>query len=580
MKRSALLILLLLISMSFVFAQENVTDTAQIKIDKAYDCLDSKISGRCSTIAPQEKIFSLLATGQCREEVIADSLNAECWPSSGCTLKQTAQAILALSHTTTDTAKAEEWLISQNASPEDVEWYLQIESGEETRCVITYDGIDHPIVLKDDKTLSTSAKPCLSLSSGDWWLKVAPGCYNREFQISCDEEFQTNLLFKIKSSAVIHVSDITNSASANGRTYEKINSACFMQGGKCNYEGSLWAALVLNSQGHDVSAFLPYLTTAAEENSDYLPESFLYLLTGQDDYKINLLLKQKSNKYWSESGNKFYDTAVALYSVTDEPLEKINAKNWLLEVQDSEGCWQGNIRDTAFILSSIWPRTIETTMPNCVDSGHYCLSEISCTGNTLSSYKCPGVLKCCDTLAPIQSCPEQNGNICNSNEQCVGGTSPSASDTGVGEVCCVGGTCEVVALETECESYDGTCRTFGCITGEDEVAYSCDFGDSCCMTGAGGGSYWWIWLLLILIILVVLGIVFREKLRPYYYKILSVFKRKPSAPSVRPGPGMPVRRYTPRRILPPSQRAPVPVKKPTPPGELSDVLKRLKEMSK
>jgi len=586
MKKSVLFILLLLFSMSFVIAQENATDV-QAKIDKAYDCLDAKLSGKCSTIAPQEKIFALLATGQCKDEVIADSLNGECWPNSGCNLKQTAQAILALSQTTASTAKAEEWLMSQNASPDDVEWYLQIESSKETRCIITYDGGEHIIILKDDKTLTTGAKPCLSLSSGDWWLKVSPGCYNREYKISCDEDFQTNLLFKIKSSSVIHVSEQTNSASAQGTTTEKIKSACFMQGGECNYEGSLWAALVLDSKGHDVSAFMPYLATSAEENTEFLPESFLYLLTAQDDYRNTLLLKQKSNKFWSETGNKFYDTAIALYSISDEPTEKINSKNWLLEVQDSQGCWQGNIRDTAFILASVWPRAIESTLSDCASSNYYCMSDISCTGNILGSYRCPGVLKCCDTLAPIQSCTEQNGNICNSAQSCVGGLVVSASGTSSGETCCVGGTCGQVALQSECESNNGNCRPFGCEAGEEEVAYTCDFGDTCCMTGGSAErSYWWVWVLLVLIVLTVIGIVFKDKLRPYYYKILSMFKgRGPSAPAYgrpRPpsGPGMPIRRYVPRRILPPSQRAPMPARKPASSGELGDVLKRLKEMSK
>ncbi len=585
MKRSAVFILLLLISMSFIIAQENETDV-QLKIDKAYDCLDSKISGKCSTIAPQEKIFALLATGECKDEVIADSLNGNCWPSSGCTLKQTAQAILALSQTSASTANAETWLMNQNASPEDVEWYLQIESPKETRCVITYDGGDHIIILKEDKTLTTGAKPCLSLSPGDWWLKVAPACYSKEYKISCDENFQTNLLFKRKTSSVIHVSEQTNSASASGTTTEQINSLCFMQGGKCNYEGSLWAALVLKSKGHDVRAFMPYLTTTAGENQEFLPESFLYYLTAQDDYKNTLLLRQKSNKFWSETGNKFYDTAVALYSISDEPTEKINAKNWLLEVQDSQGCWQGNIRDTAFVLASVWPKPIESTLSDCSSSGYYCMSEVSCKGNILSSYRCSGVMKCCDALAPIQSCSEQTGTICNSAQSCVGGVVVSATGTSPGETCCVGGTCEVVSLQSECESYGGECKPFACDSGEEEVVYSCDFGDKCCMPGTSGKSYWWIWVLLVLIILVVLGIVFREKLRPYYYKMLSLFKRKgPGAPAYggpRPpsSPGMPVRRYVPRTILPPAHRAPAPARKPASQGELSDVLKRLKEMSK
>lgn len=584
---TVLLLLSLLLSLSFVLAEENITD-AKTKIEQAYDCLDSKVSGRCGGLAPEEKIFTLLANGQCKEEVIASSLNGECWPNSGCTLKQTAQAILALGQTAQDTARAEEWLISQNTSPPGVEWYLQIESNKETRCTITYDGLDRIVVLKEDRTLTTGAKPCLSLSPGDWWLRVSPTCSGREFKISCDEDFQTNLLFKRKSSSVIHVSDLTRSAPALGTTTEKIKSSCFMQGGECNYEGSLWAALVLDSKGHDISAYMPYLTTTLEENLEYVPESFLYLLTGQDAYRNDLLLKQKSSKFWNEDGNKFYDTAVALYSITDEPVEKIRAKEWLLEVRDSEGCWKGNIRDTAFVLASVWPKTIESTLSDCESSGYYCMSEISCEGNLLGSYRCPGVLKCCDALKPIQPCADQNGDVCNSNQKCVGGLVVTASDTTSGESCCVGGTCDILALEEECVSFGGTCKPFGCEAGEKEATYACDFGYPCCEAGGPvERSYWWIWVLLILIILVVLGIVFRNKLRPYYYKLLSKFKKRrspgTSMAGLRPSavrPGMPARRYTPRKILPPQTRAPIrkpPVKKP---GELGDVLKRLKDMSK
>jgi hypothetical protein len=139
-------------------------------------------------------------------------------------------------------------------------------------------------------------------------------------------------------------------------------------------------------------------------------------------------------------------------------------------------------------------------------------------------------------------------------------------------------------------TYGGRCAPFGCESGEQEAFYECSFGDTCCMPGAAKKSYWWIWLLLILIILVVLGIVFRKRLQPYYFKIVSKFKRGPKGPpaaAARPGPprgppGMPVRRHIPRKVLPPTQRRPATRPRPSPkkPGEMGDVLKRLKEMGK
>ncbi len=571
--------ILLLLSISFIVAQdENITtDTSLTKIDNAYACLKDRVVGKCSSLSLEEKIFSLLAIGECATEVMAESQSVgEYWPKSSPSLKTTAQAILALDKTTIDTTPAENWLLSRTSSPEDVVWYLQIESKEETICTITYRGEDHKVTLYEDKTLSSDAGICLDLTSDEFWLKVAPGCSDEEFEISCDKDFQTSLVFQRKTSSILHVSSQTNPASANGKTTEKIQSSCFMGiDGKCNYEGSLWAALILNYKGYDISDYMPYLLTMVEENLKYLPESFLYILTNQDDYKNELRLRQKAGKYWEETGDKFYDTAIALYSISDDPIEKTNTKTWLLEIPRNDGCFPTNIRNNAFLLASIWPRSVDPTVHSCTDSGYYCGSEISCEGTLLPSYTCTGVYVCCDTRPVIKSCAEQIGDICTSDENCVGGTTTTASDTSSFETCCIGGTCQIPAPLSECENNFGECAPY-CISGEIEAAYECtSLADVCCVTDEEG-SIWWLWLLIILIILVVIGIIFRNKLK-------SFFRKAPT--HIMPGsrPGMPptmVRRPMQRRILPPSQkRAP----KPRPagkPSELSDVLKKLKELGK
>ena len=582
MKKRVLFIVFitLLLSLSFAIAQdENTTDTPDTslnKIDDAYGCLEDKVVGKCDTLSIQDKIFALLAIGECQSEVMADSLSREAWPKSDPKIKTTAQAILALDKTTIDTTTAEAWLLSRTTSPEDVVWYLQIESKEETTCSITYRGSDYKVILGEDKTLSSDAGICLDLTSDEFWLKVAPGCFDEEFEISCDKDFQTSLVFQRKTSSILHVSSQTNPASADGITIEEIKSSCFMAGdGECDYEGSLWAALVLDYKGHDVSDYMPYLLTMAEENQEYLPESFLYLLTAQNDYKNTLLLRQKAGKYWEETGDKYFDTAVALYSVSDDPIEKINTKNWLLEIQGKDGCFPTSVRNNAFLLASIWPRPIDPSTRSCTDSGYYCGSEISCEGNILPDYTCTGVYVCCDTLPVIKSCAEQLGEICTSDEQCVGGTTTDASDTSAFETCCIGGRCEIPAELSECENNFGECASY-CTEGKVEtLEYSCtSFGDVCCVIEEKGASLWWLWLLIILIILTIIGIIFRNKLR-------SLFRRgpKPLAPISRPGmPPAMARRPMQRKILPPQKRpAAKPAKKP---DELSDVLKKLKQMSK
>ena len=318
-------------------------------------------------------------------------------------------------------------------------------------------------------------------------------------------------------------------------------------------------------------------------------------MTGNAEYKNNLLLRQKDNQYWDEANNnRFYDTGVAMFGLSGEVTDseqKANAKRWLLEVQDTgdnPGCWKGNVANTGFILSVVWPKPISASTGSCSGANYYCVSEVTCTGNILPNYFCSVPLKCCDKLPEIKSCAEQGGSICVSGEKCSG-TIAQATLLGIGETCCIGGTCEEEAAQviTDCEKNLGTCEAFICPSGTEEAFYDCKYsGDLCCVaTQAGGGSGWlWIILLLILIVLAVLGIIFRKKLRPFWDKIVAKFKKKPG-----PGPGIPpgqMNRRMPmqRRFIPPNAavRRPAPVQRPpvARPKAMDDVLSRLKEMSK
>ncbi|MCK5149812.1 hypothetical protein KAJ87_02710 [Candidatus Pacearchaeota archaeon] len=585
-----ILIALLILNISFIIAAENATDQKS-KIDKAYDCLELKVKDRCSSLSTEEKVFSLLAIRECKDEVLSDSKYMT-------DSKSTAQAILALNKVGADTSYAEEWLISQNATPSNLEWLLQIESKEATTCTISYSGSSYSDINvgENKKITGGSLGPCLSVYE-EYWLKINPSCYDQEIEILCTDDFSTNLLYKKQGSDTLYVSSVTSHSSAGGTTTEKVNSFCFSSGTSCNYEASLWAALVLDLKEYDVSGYIPYLVAMSDEpeNQKYLPEAFLYPLT--NNFRTELLLKQKSNQWWLESGDKFYDTALALFSFSnEEPTEKTNSINWLLGdgVQDSEGCWQGNIRNTAFLLASIWPTssfTIVDDDPNCEDAGYFCMSQMKCStvgGDILKGYDCFGIVDiCCNKNKELETCSEQGGEICSSGETCTGTTTES-SDAGYGD-CCVGGECKVQVEESECESYDGECRT-SCYSDEEEAEYDCSSGEVCCIekTVSEKKSYLWVWLLLILITLVVLGIIFKDKLRPVWFKIKSKFdkftsKGKKSGPGNPPRgrPGMPTGRMAPRKILPPTQRSSLrrpPMARPK--GEMDDVLKRLKEMGK
>ena len=586
----------LVLIMSGVFAVENET----AKVTNAYDCLEKKIEDKCSSISYEEKIFSLLAVRKCRNELLEDSKDEECFPESGCKVKTTAQAILALDKVGTDTTKAEEWLLKQNKTPTDVIWYLQIDSPEQTICNIKYGSNEYSFFIQENKKINQGGG-CFSLAQGGYWLEISPSCYDNEFEISCDKQFITSLLFKKKDSSKIYISGNTNSASAEGTTKEKVNSYCFNQGGTCNYEASLWATLVLDYLGYDKTPYMPYIITMSEGSSQFIPESFLYLLTDDSDYRIDLLEKQKTD-YWDESGDKFYDTALSLYPFQYEDLqEKTDSKEWLLDVQDNQGCWKGSIRNTAFLLYSIWQKDFEDPdiedKEDCeIDADGFCMSSIACEesgGNELYSYSssCSGLNVCCDREKLLETCEELNGEECLSGETCSIST-VDATDTGE---CCLG-YCREIIETTDCENYGGTCKS-SCSEEEQETVDSCNSGEVCCKEKKEPEkSYWWIWLLLILIVLVLIGIIFRDKLKPLWFRLSSKFGKKPKGPPPRrPRMSFPQRRIPSRRLVPrrspsqikgqtlkssPAQNMPKRKSGKKSSGELDDVLKKLKEMGK
>lgn len=599
MKRGRICIFFVFILLSLPFILSQTTNSSSVDSsvqDKAYDCLEEQIDSiTCTKLSTTQKIFSLLTTGKCLAEVKSDSI-AGCWPSNACSLKTTAQAVLALTRVSESTEQAENWLLAQNTTPSDVDWFLQVEATEAAECSVKYSGGSYNFRVSSEKKLSGTAGSCLTLSSGSWWYKISPSCYGIEFEISCDKDFLTSLLFKEKTSSTIHVSEKTSSQSAEGRTTERVDSLCLKEGGTCNYEGTLWAALALESVGYkqEINSYMPYLITQSSKNSKIIPEAILYQVTGYEEYRTNLLQKQKNNKYWDESGNKFYDTALALlpfqYSSSQE---KINSMAWLSSVQEKDGCWDaGNVLSTAFLLFSLWPRQVVAEVENldCADSKFYCMSSSNCEGDVLEEYSCASSLfVCCDTPQTFELCRNQGGYICNSDQDCIGGTEVEAGDLDSGEVCCIDGRCEDIdSVENECALNGGSCRS---ICGKDEQStnYECDSTYTCCVKKTKSGIGWWIWILIILILLVILGIIFREKLRPFWEQLKSKFRKSggtdsqiPRRPSFPPTSSSIPFRAMPRKIIPAPTNIPPkrPIMPQRPRGDLDDVLKKLKDLGK
>ncbi len=179
--------------------------------------------------------------------------------------------------------------------------------------------------------------------------------------------------------------------------------------------------------------------------------------------------------------------------------------------------------------------------PDCADEGYFCMTRSSCNnvqGNILNEYDCSGINICCDKQK--ETCTGIGGEICYSNEICNGEVNNDLSSPSYDETCCIG-TCEISEPTPEgtanCEQNNGVCR-YECNSDEEEsLFYTCDYNESCCVSKSKGKSRVLIWILIILIILAVIGIIFRNKLRPFWFKLKSKFskgKKPPAKPGQRP----------------------------------------------
>jgi len=498
------------------------TGTAQA----AYQCLENLIDEKDqSDLSLQEAVFSTLALGSDSKlrGVIEDAEDDSCWPSPSCTIKETAQVVLAYERINKNTDDIEAWLTDNSGTATELTWFLQIDisNHQESACTITYQDTDRIITINEDMTLSGNGGLCLAISNSGFWLRVNDNCIDETFRVSCDEDFITSLLYQREGTSTIYVSPITNSASALGTTEEKINSKCFKITGSCDYEGSLWAALALDQTGNEIAAYLPYLLALASENQRFFPSTFLYVLAQGDDQYSNIIQSQQQNQYWQAINtqyNRFYDSSLAMLALQNTgAAELTSAQSYLLGIQTPEGCWNSNnIRDTAFVLYSGWPQSVGgggggggTTPPSCVSQGYDCTSSLfTCTdvGGSILDFDCDfGV--CCSVSLQLQPCSAQNGIVCSASQTCSGLVVDSLDGS-----CCLD-SCQELPQSNECQLVGGGCFS-SCTEDEEQLSESCeDASLICCKvkdeTEKGGGGIWkWIILIIILIVLVVLGIIF------------------------------------------------------------------------
>lgn len=566
--------------------------------DKSYECLKTKLGTNCGdTMNTEQAAFSLLAMAHdssiqsdCKSSIDSKKKTDNCWgktATDACSVKSTALAALALKNTGSNVDKSIKWLLDQRRLTDDLIWYLQVDTDGESNCSLAVNnGNPSKFTINDDKTIS-NAPTGFSLSDDLYFLKLETNYLDKNFTIICDKNFKTSFLYKESTTdKTYYVSSKTDYASANDATEEKVNSFCFRNPGtaKCDYEGSLWAALALAKSGKTFSEYIPYITTKMdnEENIKYLPDAFLYMLMSSDNYYSSLIAKQKYNKYWKQGvkNDENYDTALALLTLKGlTSNEADNSRIYLLQKRGTDSCWD-NTLNTAFLLYSGWPKEAASSSSDgttlfeyCDDADYFCVAPAECAAeNLLNMYTCfgGGADVCCKIAPPEETCSEKKGIVCESNQEC------SANKVAAGDTnnCCLG-ACLEIQQTTECEKSLYTCKSFcNTETEEEKIGYGCNTGDVCCSAKAETPTNWFlIILLIVMIILVVLAIIFRNQLKVWWFKIKSKFQKgKGPAPTNRPmspPPGF-GGHTAPRQIIPRKPES----------GAFNDTMDKLRRMTK
>jgi hypothetical protein len=605
----AFMLIILASFASFVVAEgnssTNTTSTSADDISPSYGCLEGKVINKTG-LSLQEAVFSVLAIGDKGNllDIISDYKKSgeSCWPKSGCTVKDTAQVVLAYNRVGKSTGDIVSWLKSKEIAATELSWYIEIDlTGRDSgSCTVKYGSTSGTVNIGSDMKVDVSGGISNCLYSSGYWLGVKSSCIDKNYTISCNKDFITTLLYQRSGQDTVYVSSDTHSAASLGQTEETISAKCLKSGSVCDYEGTLWAALAFQTIGEDVSKYMPYLMALAEDNERYFPSSFIYLIAGGSEQYAKIIANQKQGKFWETTGgDRFYDTSLGMLALSGSGFSEFeNARSYLISVRSRDGCWNNNIRDTAFILYSGWWKKVGTAepseSPDCLASGKYCTGSYECinSGGLVSyAFSCSGVNVCCSINPLTQTCDSIGGKVCASDETCSGDSAPSVDGS-----CCTG-TCNVVQDYTCEQGVNMYCRSL-CNDGETQLnGETCESGVCCKVnSGGGGGGMNWALILIIaiLIVLVIIAILMRDKIRLAWYKYKGKAKtspvNKPSQPPVgfrpmpprimpmRPMPG-PMQRVMPLQRRP--NATPAPKKEASvKDAEMEETLRKLREMSK
>lgn len=476
------LLTILIINLSFVSA-DNETDSDEFSLDRGFRWLSEEMYSSNWGTDIDSLSWAILALRNADYDVSGgiDKLRqlegSDNWDNE---VYDTSLAILALYKSGEDVDAEVEWLIDrQKEALKSGEWLIQflVESGDETDCVVRYEGDSFEFTVNDTKIVSPS-----DCNVGEYWVDFEE-CIKEDdadmvetFSVNCLDSVDASLLFKSGSNYYI----VDQSKPL------KIENACFHdENVGCRCSVTQYASWVLQERG-ERPLTLPYLRSNC--NDKVIDNIFLYMLTSNSLYANYLIEERSVDGGWD---NDYEKTAMAVIALRDSPSRVASSLDWLEFYQDPDGSWDGDIRTTAKVLYAMTSEAYTSsvtneTSPLCgngiIDEGEECELTSDCSAADVECIGC----KCVSAVGCISDIDCDSGEKCILGECVVRTECSDNSDCSSGYEC-IGGECKrVYGLDSGCTSDDD------CF--DDEV---CE--DGVCVAKSSG---WVTWLVVILIVVV------------------------------------------------------------------------------
>src|SRR3989344_5492943 len=265
-----------------------------------------------------------------------ENKNQHCWPVGGCTIKDTAFALLALNDYGKDTADIEEYLHNSLTAATELQnfWYLEAITSNSGTCKISYEkdgeNVQKDIIIEKGEFTGCPQSPVTTLFDLNACLEphLLTSHPSLELDVNCNELGPSTILSIIfTKGSDYYIID----KSESPRQIFTINNGCFgtIPKASCNTDTTLFTNWILTNAASDTTTSL-YLQRAYDEFNP-AHNALLYLSTNdgtKEQYLKDLIALQRNDGSFNKN---IFDTSLAILALQKggqaEPLH--TATTWL-----------------------------------------------------------------------------------------------------------------------------------------------------------------------------------------------------------------------------------------------------------